>query len=202
MAKRKSTSRFFLTTATLVTGALLISGCETITETTENLNPFVEGISYSCPESLVLADAATITKYRDGSPKDVLDLEFTGLIEFAEYECEWDIDPETRSGTLSIEMVPRVSAQKGAALTGDVFKAPYFVSLTDGNRQVITKSQFDLLARVPSDTQRFRLKDRKVEITTPVAQGQTDQNFIVYLGFQLTADELDYNRAARARQSR
>ena len=176
--------------------AITLAACESV----EDLNPFVESLTYACPEALILSDAATITVYRDGSPKDLLDVVYRSRFEIEDYECEWNLDPETGAGALTMSFRAMADTFRGPGLRDRNLTIPYFVTITDPERQVITKSQFDVVANLPPNAQRLQIRDRRVKIDLPIQPGQRDTDFVLFTGFQLTPDQLDFNRAERQKQ--
>lgn len=185
-------------------GVFSLTACDSLDmgNAVDTLNPFAEVISYPCPEALILADAASITSFRPGSPKDLLDVRYRAYFEIEDYKCDWNLDSETAAGILTMEFTPVAVATPGPALDGDQISVPYFITVTDQDRNILTKSQFDLASPLPHNASKVRLRDRQITVEMPVSGGQRDDDFVLFTGFQVTPDQLDYNRAQRQKQRR
>ncbi len=86
------------------------------------------------------------------------------------------------------------SIERGPASRNRVAPYRYFVTLSDANHEPITKNVFDLAANFPGNVTRMTLTDDSVQLKVPIGAGQSGRSFTVLVGFQLTEDQLQYNR--------
>lgn len=175
-----------------------LSACENVAD----INPFVESETYPCPKAAILADAAAITVFRQGSPGDVLDIALRSRLAIETYQCAWNLNPETHAGTLVMSIAVTADTFRGPGLRDERIALPYFVAVTNKNRQVLVKSQFNVVADLPPNARRFEIRDRRVTVEMPVAPHQRETDFALLAGFQLTPDQLDYNRSKRRQETR
>ena len=74
---------------------------------------------------------------------------------------------------------------------------PYFVALIDPDGQVLTEEGFQLpFPFLPGESYR-RLKPEKVTVHLPLKNQAAGSTYTVVVGFQLTPDQLAFNRGTR-----
>ena len=176
---------------------LAVAACSS--DELNTINPFASKTPPPpCPAVNVLADAATLTRFHPGSGQDLIDVDFEAKVNDIAMACSHDIDENTRAGTLEMELQMIVEATRGPADDDRSARMNYFITLTDADRNILSKKTFDIAASFPDNMTRAVVMDEPVNLTIPLAEDQTGRDFQVYLGFQLNADELEYNRRRRA----
>ena len=83
------------------------------------------------------------------------------------------------------------------APTSDVAarNVPYFVAIiVEG--QVIGKEIFDLALPFEGTDRKLMVKEKIARIDIPVAEGRKAEDYAVTIGFQLTPEQVEYNRTA------
>ena len=150
-----------------------------------------------CPEVSVLPEAATVTRFREGPGRDIIDEVFSGAIADVQMGCEHDIDEDTGEGSLSMAVAMMIEAERGAANRDRRAHYHYFVSLTDPSRKIIAKETFDLPTEFPGNHNRMVITDDPVSLEIPLQKGMTGANFRVVVGFQLTREDMEFNRIRR-----
>ena len=70
----------------------------------------------------------------------------------------------------------------------------YFVSLLDGDGNVLDKLSFPFTAKYWKNRYVVTERDAPVELSIPLTGGLTGDDFSIYVGFQLNREELDFNR--------
>lgn len=148
-----------------------------------------------CPTVSVLSDAANVTAFRSGGGRDLTDVLYEG--KFAGYtgSCVYFTDSDTGVGHMEVELRLDIRAGRGPADTTRRAPLQVFVSVTDTERNVLSKEVFDMPADFPGNRTQAKLQDQPIYLTLPLEKGQTGADFIVFTGFQLTRAQLDYNRA-------
>ena len=163
------------------------------------INPFADKTPPPpCPSLNVLADAANLTRFRPGPGEDLTDVLFEARMANIGMACEHDIDEDTRDGRLEMSVQLFLEADRGPADRSRKAQLPYFVSLTDSDRTPLVKEVFDVVVDFPGNRTRVAAMDEPVEIDIPLKAGQTGRDFKIWVGFQLTREELAYNRRQRA----
>lgn len=164
--------------------ALLATGCANLFEAKKPPPP--------CPAVLVLEDAGTLLRYRPGPGRDITDTSFEGKIVRIAGECDYG----KRSVVLDVEVVFELTL--GPANPGRVVRFEYFVAIPQFHPRPEGKRRFPIGVPFPDRRTRLWFTDR-LELEIPIARGKRGTDYDVYLGFQLTREELERNRKSRAR---
>lgn len=151
----------------------------------------------ACPDVKILSDAETLTAFRPGAGRDLTDVMYEAKFVGYRGSCLYDTDSDSGTGELSVEVRLNMKARRGPANTTATAPVQYFVSITDPARNVLTKKTFDVQANFPGNRTQAKIDDQPVYLTLPIAKGQTGADYTVFIGFQLTRAQLDYNRAAK-----
>lgn len=137
----------------------------------------------ACPSISILADASRLAQMQGGK------VDLKAEIVTPELGCA--VAGSTARSNLSF-MVKSVIAPEAAIEARTV---PYFVAVIS-NGQVIEKKIFELkLPFAGSDRQVF-VKETISRIDIPIASGKQAEDYSVTIGFQLTEEQVAYNRSA------
>jgi len=147
-----------------------------------------------CPLVSTLGDAAKITRFIDGPGRDLIDLDFTGHINKLSGQCFFEIDPDTGEGIVRVNINTEFKMNRGAGNKTREAVFDYFVSLVDANGVVINKLTFPFTAEYWNNRTFMIGSDAPVKLTIPLTGGKTGDDFSIYVGFQLSHEELDFNR--------
>lgn len=169
----------------------LLAGCGSMNA----LNPFADkSPKPACPRIVVPADAANLTRFRPGPGQDLIDVLFDARLADVKHGCEHDMDKKVGGGTLSIELIVSVEGSRGPADTAREAKASYFVSLLDAEtKEPIQKRAFPVTMAFPGNFTRATVADNPVSLQVPLEPGKYGRDFLVYVGMQLSPQELEYN---------
>jgi hypothetical protein len=154
----------------------------------------------ACPPVFVLKDADTVTRFGGGG-HDLVDVVNSGEITGYDVSCEYNLDKKTKAGKAAITLGLHMTATRGPADRTRQADYQYFVAVTDPDRNVLNKRVFDFAAVFTGNLTTTTIADDPVSMTIPIPAGKTGQDFAIFIGFQLTPDEVAYNRrngAARA----
>jgi len=137
----------------------------------------------ACPSISILADAARLALVQSGK----VDLK----AEIVTPELDCSVAGSTARSNMSF-MVKSAIAPEASVGARTV---PYFVAVIS-NGQVIEKKIFELnLPFAGSDRQVF-VKETIARIDIPIASGKQAEDYSVTIGFQLTEEQVAYNRTA------
>ncbi|PKR54087.1 hypothetical protein [Thalassospira marina] len=152
-------------------------------------DPFGETPVPSCPRTFLPSDTAQITEF---SPKgrDLTDVVFEAGFEGYAGECSYDLEDKQ----LDILISPQFSAQMGPAATDRTQHLQYFVALKNPGGEFVQKSVFDVDLAFPKDADRVRYSDEQVALHVPLADVTYGPDYEIYMGFQLSREQLEYNR--------
>ena len=152
-------------------------------------NPFEEVPVPVCPSAYLPKDTAKLTQF-NGAGKDLTDIMFEA--EFNGYlgDCGYDLDDKT----LDVIISPIITAELGPAAQSRGATFQYFVALRDPDGNFVEKSVFDVNMPFPENLNLARYRDEQVTLTVPLSDVWAGPEYEIYLGFQLSSDQLDYNR--------
>ena len=168
-----------LVLAVLCGAALSLSGCKMFNK--EEPPP--------CPRVSILGEADNLFKFKDGGGQTDKDVEFRAKVSGYTGACQYDKDEKTMAVTLGV----RFDAWKGPAMTEPKGHFSYFVAVpafrgTQDGKKVLT---VDFDAPGP---QGARFSDQDVVISFPVRDVKDLPKYEIFIGMQLDAAQLDYNR--------
>ncbi|ALG71648.1 hypothetical protein VY88_13980 [Azospirillum thiophilum] len=167
--------------ALLAAGAVLaLSGCSGMGPT----NP--SDAALACPKVNIVRDLQEVTVFRPGG-KDLTDLESRAALTDYTGNCEYT------SAGVTVNVNVYLVAERGPALKGDVAKYQYFVALAQPDDTLVSKAYFDTdVTFVPGQPRAGSKEELAPRI--PLPKDGNAKDWKVYLGFQLTPEQLEFNR--------
>jgi hypothetical protein len=148
-----------------------------------------------CPKSWVIADAASLVQFRQGDRRDLTDIDYEGEITGIRLGCTTDIDKKTRAGTMDVEVEVLFNATRGPANHDRKALFRYFVSVTDTDRNILYREAFDLAVAFPGNRIRLEARSGKITLQLPIAPNRISQSYLIFTGYELTREQLEFNRA-------
>lgn len=189
MTARCAVFRRFVATALAATVLLVVAGCGS---TADNKRPL------PCPRVSVLDDAATLTRFAGGAGQDLVDIDYQVEVSDILAGCKY-VQSESDKQAIVVAMAPVMVAIRGPANHDREARFDYFVSVVDSERDVLNKQIFGVTVKFPGNITRVSLKDSDPPVTVdiPLAAGRSATDYQIFVGLQLTPDELEYNRRRR-----
>lgn len=170
---------------------LALWGCETLG--LSDAPAMVVEIVGPCPSTAVLSDAVTVTKVKPGTPPGAAappqNVVLTAEMSKAQLECDYD----RMANTLSVDISFAVRATRGAGAGGADPVLDYFVAIVDIDNNVLVKRQFQSrpnLGGRPTGV----FQENVENFAIPLAEDERPYDYEILTGFQLTPEELAYNR--------
>lgn len=144
-----------------------------------------------CPRVVTLGEAKKVTLYRSGPGRDLTDVRFQGDIANLVPSCDYDDD-----GFVDVDVDVEMVFSRGPAAQGDVGSYVYFVAITDPADNIIAKREFPIDVEFPSAALRVGVIE---EVTQRIffAPGSDASGHRIFIGFQLTREQLDDLRSRR-----
>lgn len=139
-----------------------------------------------CAPAAVVASTGTLTHFSDGLGRDADDVRYRAEISNLAVSCR------KRSGGLEITLTFEVSAYSGPADTAGSAEIPFFVAVTLGNRQVLSKRVFSSEHYFPVQTGYSAFREEIVEFL-PISEDREARDYEILIGFQLSPEQLEYN---------
>ena len=147
-----------------------------------------------CPSTRVLEDPAKLTRFKAGSGRDITDIQFEAAFDEIVGSCKIDDDE------IEIELKLRIFIKRGAADNTRQASFSFFIAIVDPDRKVISyegtalHKSFNGLVEFPGNQTRAHYTD-EFELVIPKLSGQSVDDFLIFIGFELTNEELKYNRS-------
>ena len=164
---------------------MLLTACSMMTNSTPTME---------CPPVSILGDASKVTRFVDGPGRDLIDIDFTGEVTHLSGKCFYEIDGDTGSGVVRVNVKPEFRIERGAANKTRQADFEYFVSIVDDQGGILDKQVFPYSAKYWKNRTSVKDFDKPVELAIPLSGGQSGQDFTIYVGFQLSREEVEFNR--------
>jgi hypothetical protein len=168
--------------------AVVASGCDSIGSLFEDTAP------PPCPRIAVVPDANTITKFRAGPGRDIIDILYEGKIaNVIVTRCEKN-SGDSGGAAVSVDLSVWIEARRGAADRDHEADFAYFVAVAQFVPRPEGRAEFTV--RIPFEGNRSRVvaADTPVTVNIPLARDARAAEFEIVVGFRLSAEDLEYNR--------
>lgn len=168
-----------------ICGILLAGGCQAVNlsglDDTPNVGP--------CPVSGALYDANRVVEVKGAERHE--NVGFTGAIEGVRGFCRY-----VGSNPITMEIEIDFAFGRGPKAEGLTHTYPVFVTVTRRDRTVLAKENFDMAIAFEPGKDIVRRTETVPGIVIPRAnETVSGSNFEVIVGFQLTPEQLAYNRS-------
>ncbi|WP_413204751.1 hypothetical protein [Rhodospirillum sp. A1_3_36] len=141
-----------------------------------------------CPEIRIDATTADMTRFRPGPGRDVTDITLTGELAGFQGTCQYD------DSGVSVDMYLSFSMALGPAAVDRAAEFQYFVAIPQFFPDPAAKQVYTAQAEFPPNVSRVRYRDEEVSIRLPLEKDQSAAGTEIYVGFQLSPEELRYNQ--------
>lgn len=152
-----------------------------------------------CPEILVPSETQTLTRFAEGAGQDLTDIVFEANVANFGGFCDTDIDRDDRTGEVEVEMTLLFETTRGPANTSRTGQFTYYVAIADRDEKILARQTFTSEVQFVGNRHKVGAREELTQ-TIPLGPGQNGEDFVIYIGLQLTADQLEYNRAKLARR--
>lgn len=148
-----------------------------------------------CPAAKVLAQPSELTRYREGRGNDPIDVRFDARMMRVVGECSYDPD----GGEIGVDLNVTMDITRGPALADGAVSYRYFVAVAEWVSEdatepvILSRESFPVDTVIPAGRRGLSYKDQ-LEITIPRPDNRDVRNYVIYIGFELTRDELRHNR--------
>lgn len=142
-----------------------------------------------CPPVMVLRDASTETAYRPGPGRDVTDVVYRTRIADFTGSCAWN-DKRTE---VDIDLRVLFETDRGPANRARKASFSYFVAIPAFYPAPQGKRILPVDVIFPENVSRVRSGDT-IHLHVPIAPKKTADDYPIYLGLQLTPQQIEENR--------
>lgn len=144
----------------------------------------------ACPQAALLPGAGDVVRYRpDAAGQDLSDLAFRGRMVQVHGKCEAGPNPRTLDATVTVTM----QLNRGPALASRNAAVTYFVAVARGD-QILDKHVYTNQVVFPRNLDQVWLESDPVFMRLPVTPTVSGAAYTVWVGFQLTPQEMAANR--------
>jgi hypothetical protein len=145
-----------------------------------------------CPFAKSLYDAARYVEFKGGQEASAA-VGYTGEIQGVSASCEYKSDQP-----IKVNMNVLFEFGRGPQAQGSSTTYHYWVAVTDRNREVLAKQNFDLPISFPSGKDRVYKSETVAGIVIPRATATVSgANFEVLVGFDVTPEMAAFNREGK-----
>jgi hypothetical protein len=145
-----------------------------------------------CPTVGVLADAAHLAVFRDGPGRDLTDIRYEADLGPIRGECVY---PKSKSN-VTVEMKLVITAKRGPADRDRLADLGYFVAVVDQQEHVLARKEFQSTIEFAANQPQVQTLE-ELEQIIPLKDQQPGSDYSVLVGFLLSPEQVERNRAAR-----
>lgn len=145
--------------------------------------------AYPCPNVGVLDQADRITVF-NGQGEDITDVEVRAELNKVVTQCEYNLDDSTITYDLAFDGV----AELGPGATSRTQNLPVFVAVTRRFGKLVKKETMTLPVTFEAGEAKLRFTKTLEGNEIPYGKGADGRIYYILVGFQLTKDQLAYNR--------
>ncbi len=187
MTKKRHGSHLSLLVAVLGIALVGLSACSS-TKT---------AISRPCPKILIPTDGARLTHFKPGTGRALIDVTDTQTVTGFAHSCIYNLN-DAGTGEVTVRLVPNIVAVRGPANTANLAKFEYFVAIVDKQKRILEKARFPVSIPFVNNVTRVQWQRKDpIVMDIPIKAGQNGTDFTIFVGLQLTRDELNYARGTQ-----
>jgi len=161
---------------------LLLTGCAAL---------FGEDIQPPCPQAITVADAQTMTAHQPGPGRDLTDVLSNGSIKGMVTDCLYD-----EEGRVDATVTVGLDLTIGPATRDNTGQWQYFILVTDPEEKFVAKRVFTVNLQFEPAVFRAQIQEA-IQTEFEYAPWPDAGNFRIFVGFQLTRDQLEYLRSLK-----
>ncbi|MDO8289977.1 MAG: hypothetical protein Q7T44_12235 [Parvibaculum sp.] len=180
-----------LALAVMLVAPLALGGCGLFggSDEDEAFEAIQSAAPKPCPTIGVLDGADRITVF-NGSGQDLTDVIVKAEITKAVTKCEYNTDDYT----ISVDLAFNGGAEMGPAATSREMNLKGFLAVTriDGTR--VSKQLYDIPITFEDNSRQIRFLKSIEETVVPYTDARNGSHYEFLIGFQVTKDQLDYNK--------
>ncbi len=190
---RSSSVRRVIIVASLLTLPLALGGCSMLGLGSNEEDDAIEAIKQAapqpCPTIGVLDGADKITVF-NGNGQDLTDVVVTAEISKAVTQCEYN----TSDNTISVDVAFNGGAEMGPAATLRDITLKGFLAVTRIGGTRVSKQVYDIPLTFEDNSRHVRFLKSIDETIVPYTERMNGSHYEFLVGFQVSKDQLEYNR--------
>ena len=144
-------------------------------------------LSVKCPEIRIPQNTERLTRFRSGDGRDITDVRLQAEVTYLSGECTIDDD------VIEMSFPVAVAGQRGPANQEGVSPVTLFVAVATADRTILSRRELPLRLTFPGNKVRIVSRET-LSVEIPREEGDAPRDYLVFLGFALSQDELTFNR--------
>ncbi|MEE2662286.1 MAG: hypothetical protein VYB39_04595 [Pseudomonadota bacterium] len=150
-----------------------------------------KSVTYPCANVLMLQDGKKLVKFKTGSRRDITDILFEAEILNFEGSCKYE--KRARKWETQIDLIVRFLVRRDNATKSEATEFKYFVAITSPKGRMEGKSIFPVIGTF-KEKRSILVYEDSIDLRIPLDNPTEGATLKVLLGFQLSPEELQYNR--------
>lgn len=146
-----------------------------------------------CPATAILEEPGELIRFKTGPDKGPTDIIFRTKLKTFSGICDFD------AKDIDVELTIGVEAVRGPANSTGKAEFVYFVAVLDRDRKVLSRTGFPMIAIFERQDTRFDFAEN-VSVTIPRRKDDSTSDYIIYIGLEMTPEELANNRRRQRRR--
>ena len=146
-----------------------------------------------CPSIVVVQELANVTQFLPGEGRDLTDVVMQGKVTGFDGFCETELEKDT-TGEVTVDLRVLLAFTRGPANTDRKGSYSYFVAIADREDNPMQKHVFDSAVTFTGNRGRVAAYE-ELTLKVPLRAGENGGDYSVLIGFQLTPEQVEYNRS-------
>ncbi len=142
----------------------------------------------ACPRATVVGELARLTEFRPGSGRDLTDVVYNAEVARVDFGCTYD-----KRVKVTMQTTVNLAIERGPADRDRRADITYFVAVLDPEQRVVARETFTVPVRFDGNFTRMQASEEIEQVIT--LGGRSGAGYRVYVGFPLTPEQLEFNRA-------
>jgi hypothetical protein len=143
-----------------------------------------------CPKVFIEKDTASLTSFGNGEGKDITDQAFIANLDSYTGSCTYS----KKRDNVDVTINPEFIVELGASATSNTVNTKYFTAIPEFFPNPNGKFVHDVSFEFPEGITKTKFRGEPVTISIPLKDGKTGPDYNIYIGMQLTKEQLEYNR--------
>lgn len=144
----------------------------------------------------MLAEAATLTRLQQGGGEEI---DFAAEIVSVSSKCRAAGDGASLESDVDVQFVAaRAAAAPSGGHASRAAKVAYFVAVVDRAQKILAKEVFEVSLGLSAENTQVVLSER-LQPRIPLRANESGSDVEILVGFQLSPDELAWNRKQRGK---
>ena len=147
-----------------------------------------------------------MTQFKPGPGRDLIDIEYEAEIAQVAPDCFYG-----RDGRITVTTTLGLIATRGPAARSDRANFIFFVAVVDQAQRVLARERFESALEFGENQRRAGVEEEieeviptrpsgSIEEVIPLATGLTGAHYEILVGFELSGEQLEFNRSRTRRR--